>query len=148
MGGRQSNGTYQYTLKSDNTADLKTWATKLADAMAGRPALDQVDTDQQDNGVEVYVDIDRDQAARLGVSLRDVDNALYNAFGQRQVATIYEDINQYTVVMEVAAPPTPRARRPSATSMCRQRHPAAAPHRARPGRARCSLPGPQGRRRL
>jgi len=99
-GGRSANSTYQYTLKSDNTADLKTWATKLADAMSGRPALDQVDTDQQDNGVEAYVDIDRDEAARLGISLRDVDNALYNAFGQRQVATIYEDVNQYSVVME------------------------------------------------
>jgi multidrug efflux pump len=100
MGGRQTNSTYQYTLKSDNIADLKIWAEKLADAMGGQAALTDVDTDQQDNGVETYVDVDRDAAARLGVSLRDVDNALYDSFGQRQVATIYEDVNQYSVVME------------------------------------------------
>ncbi|HET9161060.1 MAG TPA: efflux RND transporter permease subunit [Caulobacteraceae bacterium] len=99
-GGWASNSTYQYTLKSDNAADLKTWATKLADSMQGRPSLEDVDTDQQDNGVEIFVNVDKDEAARLGVSMRDVDNALYDAFGQRQVATIYEDVNQYTVVLE------------------------------------------------
>jgi len=102
MGGRQSNSTYQYTLKSDNIADLKAWATKLAEAMKGLDAITDVDTDQQDNGVETFVQIDHDAAARLGVSARDVDNALYNSFGQRQVANIYEDINQYSVVMEAA----------------------------------------------
>ena len=102
MGGRQSNATYQYTLKSDNSADLKTWAQKLSDEMSGNPVLTDVNTDQQDNGVEEYVNVDRDTAARLGVSMKDVDNALYNSFGQRQAATIYEDLNQYSVVMEVA----------------------------------------------
>jgi multidrug efflux pump len=102
MGGRQSNATYQYTLKSDNAADLKTWAQKLADALDGRPTLTDVNTDQQDNGIETFVEIDRDMAARLGVTARNVDNALYNSFGQRQAATIYEDLNQYSVVMEVA----------------------------------------------
>ena len=102
MGGRQSNATYQYTLKSDNVADLKTWAQKLNDVLDGRPALTDVNTDQQDNGIETFVEIDRDSAARLGVTARDVDNALYNSFGQRQAATIYEDLNQYSVVMEVA----------------------------------------------
>ena len=102
MGGRQSNSTYQYTLKSDNTADLKLWATRLAEAMKDQPALTDVDTDQQENGVETYVAVDRDSAKRLGISSRDVDNALYNAFGQRQVATIYEDLNQYKVIMQVA----------------------------------------------
>lgn len=102
MGGRQSNATYQYTLKSDNAADLKLWAQKLADSLDGRPGLTDVNTDQQDNGVEMFVEIDRDTAARLGVTARDVDNALYNSFGQRQAATIYEDLNQYSVVMEVA----------------------------------------------
>jgi multidrug efflux pump len=102
MGGRQSNATYQYTLKSDNAADLKTWAQKLADALGGDPTLTDVNTDQQDNGVEAYVDVDRDTAARLGVTLSDVDNALYDNFGQRQAATIYEDLNQYSVVMETA----------------------------------------------
>ncbi|GGY78898.1 efflux RND transporter permease subunit [Pseudoduganella plicata] len=102
MGGRSSNSTYQYTLKSDNRADLQAWATKLADSMKAQPALTDIDTDQQDNGVETFVTIDKETAARLGLSVRDVDNALYNAFGQRQVATIYDELNQYKVVMEVA----------------------------------------------
>jgi multidrug efflux pump len=101
-GGRQTNSTYQYTLKSDNLADLRLWATKLAEAMKQQPALTDVDTDQQDNGVEVYVDVNMDTAARLGITARDVDNALYDAFGQRQVATIYSELNQYHVVMGVA----------------------------------------------
>jgi multidrug efflux pump len=102
MGGRQSNSTYQYTLKSDNRADLKSWATKLADAMKSQKALTDVDTDQADNGVETYVDIDTATAARLGISAKDVDNALYDAFGQRQVANIYDELNQYHVIMGVA----------------------------------------------
>ena len=102
MGGRQSNSTYQFTLKSDNRADLKEWATKLADSMRRQPALVDVDTDQAENGVEMYVKIDKDSAARLGISPRDVDNALYNAFGQRQVATIYDELNQYSIIMGVA----------------------------------------------
>ncbi|MGI4938488.1 MAG: efflux RND transporter permease subunit, partial [Janthinobacterium lividum] len=102
MGGRSSNSTYQYTLKSDNQADLKAWATKLADSMKAQPAITDIDTDQEENGVETFVTVDRDSAARLGLSARDVDNALYDGFGQRQVATIYGEINQYHVVMEVA----------------------------------------------
>jgi multidrug efflux pump len=102
MGGRQSNSTYQYTLKSDNRADLRMWATKLADSMKQQKALTDVDTDQAENGVETYVDIDKDSASRLGISARDVDNALYNAFGQRQVANIYDELNQYHVIMGVA----------------------------------------------
>ncbi len=101
-GGRASNSTYQYTLKSDSTADLKIWAVRLAEQMKLQPALTDVDTDQQENGVETMVTVDKDSAARLGISSRDVDNALYNGFGQRQVATIYADLNQYKVVMEVA----------------------------------------------
>ena len=102
MGGRQTNSTYQYTLKSDNLNDLRLWATKLADAMKGQAALTDVDTDQEENGVETFVNIDRDSAAKLGLTARDVDNALYNGFGQRQVATLYGELNQYHVVMEVA----------------------------------------------
>jgi multidrug efflux pump len=102
MGGRQSNATYQYTLKSDNLADLRLWATRLADAMKNQPDLTDVDTDQEENGVETFVTVDHDSAARLGLTARDVDNALYDAFGQRQVATIYNELNQYHVVMEVA----------------------------------------------
>ena len=101
-GGRSSNSTYQYTLKSDNIADLRKWAARLADQMKSQEALTDVDTDQQENGVETMVTVDKDTASRLGITSRDVDNALYNGFGQRQVATIYSDINQYKVIMEVA----------------------------------------------
>ena len=101
-GGRSSNSTYQYTLKSDNIADLRKWATRLSDQMKSHEALTDVDTDQQENGVEAMVTVDKDTASRLGITSRDVDNALYNGFGQRQVATIYGDINQYKVIMEVA----------------------------------------------
>jgi multidrug efflux pump len=102
MGGRQSNSTYQYTLKSDNIADLRNWATRLAEAMKTQPSLTDVDTDQQENGVETYVNVDKDSASRLGINSRDVDNALYDAFGQRQVATIYSELNQYHVILGVA----------------------------------------------
>ncbi|WP_137173440.1 efflux RND transporter permease subunit [Massilia sp. HP4] len=102
MGGRSSNSTYQYTLKSDNAEDLKQWASRLAEAMKAQPALVDVDTDQAENGVETYVTIDKETAARMGISTRDVTNALYNAFGQRQVANIYDELNQYHVVMGVA----------------------------------------------
>lgn len=101
-GGRQTNSTYQYTLKSDNAADLSLWATRLAERMKTQDALTDVDTDQQENGVETMVTVDKESAARLGISSRDVDNALYNGFGQRQVATIYAELNQYHVIMEVA----------------------------------------------
>jgi len=101
-GGRQSNSTYQYTLKSDNAADLSRWATRLADQMKRQPALADVDTDQEENGVETMVTVDKASAARLGISSRDVNSALYNAFGQRPVGTIYTELNQYRVIMEVA----------------------------------------------
>ena len=102
MGGRQSNSTYQYTLKSDNLDDLRKWTARLAEAMRLQPALIDIDSDLQENGVQSFVRIDHDSASQLGVTSRDVDNALYNAFGQRQVATVYGDRNQYHIVMEVA----------------------------------------------
>jgi multidrug efflux pump len=101
-GGRSSNASYQYTLKSDNIADLRKWAKRLAEQMKQQDMLTDIDTDQQENGVETMVSVDKDTASRLGITSRDVDNALYNGFGQRQVATIYGDINQYKVIMEVA----------------------------------------------
>jgi len=101
-GGRQSNSDYQYTLKSDSLADLRRWATRLADEMKREPELTDVDTDQQENGVETMVDVDRDSASRLGLTPATIDSSLYNAFGQRQVATIYSELNQYHVVMEWA----------------------------------------------
>ncbi len=101
-GGRQSNSTYQYTLKSDSLADLRKWATRLADEMKREPVMTDVDTDQQDNGVETVVEVDRDSASRLGLTAAAIDSSLYNAFGQRQVATIYDELNQYHVIMEWA----------------------------------------------
>jgi multidrug efflux pump len=101
-GGRQSNSTYQYTLKSDNVADLRTWANKLADEMKQQSALTDVDTDQQENGVETMVKVNGDDAHRLGLTASSIDAALYDAFGQRQVATIYSELNQYHIVMEWA----------------------------------------------
>jgi len=101
-GGRQSNSTYQYTLKSDSLADLRVWATRLADALKQAPLLTDVDTDQAENGVETTVEVDRDSASRLGLTSSAIDAAMYDAFGQRQVATIYDELNQYHVIMEWA----------------------------------------------
>jgi multidrug efflux pump len=101
-GGRSSNSNWQYTLKSDNLADLRQWARRLADELKLAPELTDVDTDQQDNGVQTVVKVDRDAARRVGVTSTAVDAALYDAFGQRQVATIYTELNQYHVVMEWA----------------------------------------------
>jgi len=103
MGGRSANATYQYTLKGDDAALLKEWANKLADRLKTLPQLADVNTDQQSNGVESFITIDRDTASRFGITPRAVDNALYNAFGQRAAATIYEDINQYSVILGVAS---------------------------------------------
>ncbi|HUZ12242.1 MAG TPA: efflux RND transporter permease subunit [Caulobacteraceae bacterium] len=102
IGGRPSNATYQYTLEADNLSDLRTWATRLTRAMQQQPGLEDVNSDQQDHGLQSYVTIDHDKAARLGLTDSLIDNTLYDAFGQRQVSTIYEDVNQYHVVMEVA----------------------------------------------
>jgi len=101
MGGRQSNATYQYTLKADDLDQLRTWASKLAEAMKSQPSLQDVNTDQEDHGLQAFVTIDRDKAGRLGLSNNQIDNTLYDAFGQRQVSNIFKDENQYHVVMEV-----------------------------------------------
>ena len=102
MGGRSSNSTYQYTLQSDNLADMRLWATRLAERLKQETLLTDVDTDQADNGVETYVAVNHDSASRLGVSAAALDSALYDAFGQRSVATIYSELNQYSVIMEWA----------------------------------------------
>ena len=104
IGGRQGNGSYQYTLEGPDLATLRIWATKLADALKSQPSLTDVNTDQEDHGLESYVNVDRDRAAQLGLTAQEVDNTLYDAFGQRQVATIYQAQNQYHVIMEAAAP--------------------------------------------
>jgi multidrug efflux pump len=100
-GGRQSNAQYQYTLQSENVDDLYTWTPKLVDALEHSKVLTDVSSDQQQRGLETYLDIDRDTTARLGISPLQIDNTLYDAFGQRQVSVIYSAINQYHVVMEI-----------------------------------------------
>ncbi|HUJ94158.1 MAG TPA: multidrug efflux RND transporter permease subunit [Terriglobales bacterium] len=102
IGGRQSQAQYQYTLQGENLNDLNTWAPRLLQKLRTLPQLRDVNTDQQDKGLEATVIIDRDTAARLGVAAADIDNALYDAFGQRQVSIMYKPLNQYHVVMEVA----------------------------------------------
>ena len=101
-GGRQSNAQYQYTLQAEDVNELYTWTPKLVEALEQHnPVLTDVSSDQQQRGLETYVDIDRDTTARLGLSPLQIDNTLYDAFGQRQVSVIYSAINQYHVVMEI-----------------------------------------------
>ena len=102
VGGRQSNAQYQFTLHADTTSDLYTWAPKIVTALQALPVLTDVNSDQQNKGLETDLAIDRDTAARLGINASQIDNTLYDAFGQRQVSTIYNALNQYHVVMEVA----------------------------------------------
>jgi multidrug efflux pump len=100
-GGRQGNSAYQYTLQSDSTDDLFTWTPKLVTALEHSAVLADVSSDQQQKGLETNLVIDRDTASRLGVTASQIDNTLYDAFGQRQVSVIYSAINQYHVVMEI-----------------------------------------------
>jgi multidrug efflux pump len=102
VGGRLASGQYQYTLQGDDLDSLNTWAPRLASRLREEPFVADVNTDQQNSGPDAFVDIDRDTAARLGVSVASIDQALYDAFGQRQVSTLYAGLNQYRVVMEVA----------------------------------------------
>ncbi|MGE3623948.1 MAG: efflux RND transporter permease subunit [Bdellovibrionales bacterium] len=102
VGGRMGNAQYQYTLQADNLDDLREWSQKLAEALQRNPALSDVNSDQQGKGLEMNVVIDRDAASRLGLKASQIDNTLYDAFGQRQVSVIYNPLNQYHVVMEVA----------------------------------------------
>ncbi|KDB06029.1 acriflavin resistance protein [Burkholderia sp. lig30] len=102
VGGRQSNAQYQFTLLGDSSADLYKWGPRLTDALQKRAELTDVNSDQQQGGLEAMVTIDRETASRLGIKPSQIDNTLYDAFGQRQVSTIYNPLNQYHVVMEVA----------------------------------------------
>jgi multidrug efflux pump len=102
VGGRQGNAQYQYTLQGDDLTELYAWAPKITDALQHLPDLTDVNSDQQQNGLETDLVIDRPSAARLGLTASQIDNTLYDAFGQRQVSTIYNALNQYHVVMEVA----------------------------------------------
>ena len=101
-GGRQGNGSQQYTVQADSLEELNLWVPKITDALQNVPELTDVNSDQQDKGLQVDLKVDRPTAARLGLNIAQVNNALYDAFGQRQVSTIYKDKNQYKVIMEVA----------------------------------------------
>jgi multidrug efflux pump len=102
IGGRMGNAQYQYTLQDENVDELYTWSPRMLAKLKTLPLLRDVNTDQQVHGLQEMVVVDRETASRLGVSAADVDNTLYDAFGQRQVSTIYMPLNQYHVVMEVA----------------------------------------------
>jgi len=102
IGGRQSQAQYQYTLQGEDLQELNAWAPRLLQKLRSMPQLKDVNTDQQTKGLRADVVIDRDTASRLGVATADIDNALYDAFGQRQVSIMYRQLNQYHVVMEVA----------------------------------------------
>jgi multidrug efflux pump len=104
IGGRQSATQYEYTLTADTVAELDEWGPKLAAAMKALPQLKDVVSDQQSNGLEADLVIDRDTASRLGVSALAIDSTLSDAFGQRQISTTYRALNQYHVVMEVDQP--------------------------------------------
>ena len=102
IGGRFGNAQYQYTLQSANLDDLNNWAPRLLQKLRTLPQLRDQNSDQQDKGLQAKLVIDRDTASRLGITPQTLDNALYDAFGQRQVSTMYRPLNQYHVVMEVA----------------------------------------------
>ena len=101
-GGRQGNAAYQYTLLSDDPTELYAWSPKLTQALMGNDIIKDVNSDQQLGGLQTNLTIDRDTAMRLGLTISAIDNTLYDAFGQRQVSTIYNALNQYHVVMEIA----------------------------------------------
>ena len=102
IGGRMGQAQFQYTLQGEDLAEMNDWAPRLLQKLRSLPQLRDVNTDQQDKGLQASVVIDRDTAARLGVAAADIDAALYDAFGQRQVSIMYKALNQYHVVMEVA----------------------------------------------
>jgi multidrug efflux pump len=102
VGGRSSNAQYQYTVMGDSTAEVYAWAPKLMAAMQKDPTFVDVNSDQQQKGLETNLAVDRSTASRLGLTMYQIDNTIYDAFGQRAVSTIYSALNQYEVVMEVA----------------------------------------------
>jgi multidrug efflux pump len=102
IGGRNSNAQYQFTLQSQDLQQLNTWAPQVMKKLRTLKQLVDLNIDQQNNGLSSQLSIDRDSASRLGLTTQNIDDALYNAFGQRQVSTMYTPLNQYHVVMEVA----------------------------------------------
>ena len=102
IGGRQSSSQYEYTLKADELRELREWEPQIRRALSRLPQLEDINTDYEDRGLQTTLVIDRDALARLGLSMRDVDTALQNAYSQRQVGVIYNPLNQYRVVLELA----------------------------------------------
>ena len=102
VGGRAGNATYQYTLQGDNLEDLDKWSPKVLRALQNVPELADVNSTQQDKGLQASLTIDKETALRFGITQAQIDNTLYDAFGQRQVSIIYEARNQYHVVMELS----------------------------------------------
>ena len=101
LGGRASSAQYQYTVVDANLDELNQWAPRVLEKLRSLPELRDANTDQQTNGLRLDVTVDRDTAARMGITSQNVDDTLYDAFGQRQVATMYTQLNQYRVVLEV-----------------------------------------------
>jgi multidrug efflux pump len=102
IGGRQGNAQFQYTLSADNLADLNHWAPKVMATLMPLPGIADINSDQRDHGLQVYVQVDHDMAMRFGITPQQIDRTLYAAFGQSQVSTMFTNMNQYHVVMEVA----------------------------------------------
>ncbi|WP_285315703.1 multidrug efflux RND transporter permease subunit MdtC [Providencia rettgeri] len=102
VGGRQANASYQFTLLADELSALRDWEPAIRKALGELPQLTDVNSDKEDKGAEMAITYDRDLMAQLGIDVREANSLLNNAFGQRQVSTIYEAMNQYKVVMEVA----------------------------------------------
>jgi multidrug efflux pump len=100
VGGRQSNAQYQYTLKADDLGELQTWADKLTNQLKLDPTLTDVNSDAQPHGLETMIHINYDAAARLGLTVQQIDNTLGDSFNQRNISVIYQPLNQYEVIME------------------------------------------------
>ncbi|HVJ66890.1 MAG TPA: multidrug efflux RND transporter permease subunit [Caulifigura sp.] len=104
LGGRSSSAQFQYTLRGNSLQELNEWAPKLLNEMRKLPGIADVNTDAQNKGLQTRLEVDRETASRLGIDFATIDNTLYDAFGQRQVSTMYLPLNQYRVVMEVSEP--------------------------------------------
>jgi multidrug efflux pump len=104
VGGRAGGATYQYTLQAEDLAELRLWEKRIKDAFSELPELTDVNTDEQDRGLQTSVTFDRDTASRMGITAALLDTTLNDYFGQRQVSTIYNPLNQYRVIMEVSPP--------------------------------------------
>ena len=101
IGARGSSALFEYSLQADNLEELRTWVPQIVKALSKRTELVDVNTNQQDNGQQISLQVDRDLSSRLGLSQTQINSTLNNAFGQRQISLIYNSLNQYRVIMEV-----------------------------------------------